>query len=66
MQHPCKDCPDRAYPGCRKGRPKLQAWEDVKAIERKAKERDALLDGFATAGVYKAKRRIGDKRGKPI
>ncbi len=66
MLHPCKDCPDRDYPGCRKACQKLQAWEDVKTIERKAKERDSLLDGFASSGVLKAKRRIGDKRGKRL
>ena len=66
MLHPCRNCPDRSYPECRKGCQKLQAWEDVKAIERRDRDRNAMLDGFFSAGVNKAKRRIGDKRGKPI
>ena len=57
MQFPCKNtCRERALPGCRSACQKLQAWKDVQEIERKAKERERILDGYICDACRDAKR----------
>ena len=57
MQFPCKKtCQERALPGCRADCQKLQAWNDVQEIERKAKERERILDGYICDACRDAKR----------
>lgn len=57
MQFPCKKtCRERALPDCRADCQKLQAWKDVQEIERKAKERERILDGYICDACRDAKR----------
>ena len=54
--HPCRNCRDRDLPSCRGSCSRLQAWNDLKEIERKAKERERILDGYTCDACREAKR----------
>ena len=57
MEHPCKqNCQERHWPSCRKECQKYQAWEQMKEVQRKEKERLSLLNGYTIDSCRKAKK----------
>ena len=57
MRHPCKNsCPDRAWPGCRHGCLKYEAWQQLKEHEREEKSRQNLLNDYIVSACRAAKK----------
>ena len=56
MIHPCRLCHESNLPGCRSGCASLQAWNDLREMERKDHEREMLLNGYVCDACRQAKR----------
>ena len=56
MNHPCHKCREANRPQCRTTCPRLQAWNDLKEMRKKEREREKILDGYICDACRQAKR----------